>query len=255
METNAKCQTEKMSGFSGKSSAAIIIFLLLHFTDLAQSHPVSNAKGQVLSAAVTINNYSVAQKRLLVVSAAQFINQITENNLDKDSVMLMACQITGMPFLLPYNNGFANKVSGGEDFINSGKITEAIKLLKNLKGEKHIQLQLELGIWYLHQPGSHKRDLDSADFYVDRASKLSALNKNIKRENECLFLLGELYYQKGSILKSKEIFTQLVSSGQKEGDAEIEARAYQHLGSLFPVSDSMQRAYYQRSLELYQKLQ
>jgi two-component system, sensor histidine kinase PdtaS len=208
-----------------------------------------------LSAAAIIHNYSVAQKRLLAVNTAQFINQITENNLDKDSVMLMACQITGTPFLLPYSDGFADKVSGGEFFINSGRISEAVQLVKNLKGEKQIELQLELGIWYLHQPAAQKKDLDDAEFYIERASNLSTANKYIKWGNECQFLLGELYYQKGSALESKKIYTQLVSSGQKEGNAETVARAYQCLGTLLTGKDPMKRVYFQRSFKAYQKIQ
>ena len=146
-----------------RNSLCIIILLLtLHFGGLAQYAQPANDSGRLLTAAATIRNYSVAQKRLLAVNTSQFINLITENNLDKDSVMLMACQITGMPFLLPYIDGFADKASGGEFFINSGRITEAVQLIKNLKGEKQIELQLELGIWYLHQPGIHQKDLDDA---------------------------------------------------------------------------------------------
>jgi hypothetical protein len=254
MELNIKCQTEKRPGFFKKSSAVSIIFLLFHFAVLAQ-YPSSDAKGKVLSAAVTISNYSVAKKQLLAVSSAQFIDFITQNNLDKDTVMSMACHITGMPFLIPYSDGFTAKVSGGEDFINSGRITEAVQLLKKLEGERQIELLLELGIWYLHQPGSHKKDLDNADFYIRTASNLSAAGKYIKWENECRFLLGELYFQKGNTAESTEIFMQLVSSGQKEKNPETVARAYQHLGTLLPRSDSMKLAYYQKSFELYQKSQ
>jgi two-component sensor histidine kinase len=123
-----------------------------------------------------------------------------------------------------------------------------------LKGEKQIELQLELGIWYLHQPGIHQKDLDDATYYIERASNLSTANKYIKWENESQFLLGELNYQNGSALVSKKIYTQLVSSGQKEGDAETVARAYQCLGTLLPGNDLMKKVYYQRSFQLYQKL-
>jgi two-component system, sensor histidine kinase PdtaS len=63
---------------------------------------IVSANGQSLSAAETVKHYPVAQKRLLVISTAQFANFITQDNLDHDSVMSIACHITGMPFLLPY---------------------------------------------------------------------------------------------------------------------------------------------------------
>jgi two-component sensor histidine kinase/tetratricopeptide (TPR) repeat protein len=232
-----------------------IILLLFHLAFFAPYLPTPNAGDQILSAAATISKYTVAQKRLLAISTAQFTNFITQNNLDKDSVMSMARHMTDMPFLLPYNDGFADKTSGGEELINSGRIMEAMQFSKTLQGEQRIQLLLELGIWYLHQPGNNKKDLEKADLYIESASMLSTANKSIKWENECRFLLAELYHQQGNDQKSKTIFLQLVSSGQQDGNVETVARACQHMGTLLPGSDSMKRIYYQRSLNLYQKLQ
>lgn len=240
-------------GVYRKRTAVSIIFLLFHFVVPAQNYPSQNAGIHSDIAAVIISNYSVAQKKLLEMSTVQFIETLTQNNLDKDSVMLMARQITGMPFLLPYSDGFLNKVSGGEKLVNSGQITKAIQLLKNADGEKQIQLLVEIGIWYLHQPGNLKKDLISAGFYIKRASDLSIINKSVKWQNECLFLLGELYLQKQNTLKGKEVFFQLASSGQKERNFEKVARAYQNLGALLPGRDPMKRVYFQRSLKAYKK--
>jgi len=255
MERNMIRQARTKSGLFGKSTPAGIILLLFHLAGLAQSSPTQDTGGQLLPAAATVSNYSVAQKRLLEVSTVEFINQNTENSLEQDSVTSIARQITGMPFLLPYSDGFAGKVSGGEGFIDSGRTAAAVHILKTVEGQQRIQLLLELGIWFLHQPGSHKKDLDTAGFYIKTASDLSRATNAIKWENECQFLLGELYHQKGNIPASKEIFMKQVSSGLEERDLETAARAYQHLGTLLPFSDSLKRAYYQRSLELYQKLQ
>jgi len=60
---------------------------------------VGHTHGQTLSAAATVNSYSIAQKRLLLISTAQIIDAITQNNLDQDSVMLMARRATGLPFV------------------------------------------------------------------------------------------------------------------------------------------------------------
>jgi two-component system, sensor histidine kinase PdtaS len=232
-----------------------ILFLFFHFAVLAQSDPAPNPGRPILSAAATISKYSIAQQRLLVVSTAQFINAITQNHLDKDSVLSMACHMTGMPFFLPYSEGFSNTASGGEHLIDSGRITEAIQLSKHLKGEQEIQLLLELGIWYLHQPGTRKKDLDSADAYIAKAAILSRAGNYIKWDTECRFLLGELYDQKGNASESREIFMQQVAAGQQEGNSETSARAYQYLGALLPARDSMKRVYYERALTLYRKLQ
>jgi two-component system, sensor histidine kinase PdtaS len=250
-----KCQAQKTPRFFQKNAAIIIMPLFFHFTALAQSHPNPKNNSEPLSASATINNYSLAQKRLLAVSTAQFINFITQNNLDKDSVMSMACSITGIPFLLAYCDGFADEFSGGEDLINAGRIPEAIERLKESAGEKRLQLLLELGIWYLHKTGNHKADLNTASFYIEAASKMSVSNNYPQWENRCQFFLAELNYQKGNTVKSKEIFSELLSSGQRSGDDEIVARAYQQLGVILPGADSMKLVYYQKSLALFQKLQ
>lgn len=242
-----------MTGVPIKSCVVVILLLLFHFVAFAQGIQAPNDKLPVLSAVVTVSKYTAAQKQLYVLSTAQFINILAQNNLDKDSVMSMACHITGMPFLLPYSDGFADMVSGGEDLINSGRIKEAVQLSKKTTGTKQIQLLLKLGIWYLHQPGSHKNDIDNAGFYIENASKLSTAKPYIKWANECQFLLGELAVQKGKILESREIFRRLVITGQQSGNAEIEARADQCLGAV-PDSYSIKRAYYQKSLNLYQRL-
>src|SRR5258706_11352559 len=91
----------------------------------------TNLNSQPLSGAATVNHYSIAQKQLLVRSTANFINLITQDNLDRDSVMLIALWITGLPFLIPYTDNFDSELSFvGADLVNAGKITEATQLLK-----------------------------------------------------------------------------------------------------------------------------
>ncbi len=128
---------------------------------------VATSNAQSAAAAETVKNYSVAQKRLLAISTAQFANFITQNNLDQDSIMTIACRITGTPFLLPYKEGLEDNLSTGWDLINAGRIDQAIQLLNKLKIEKKVPLMIELGIWYLHQPGTYKSDLDSAAIYIN----------------------------------------------------------------------------------------
>ncbi len=213
--------------------------------------------GQMLSVQATLKNYSVAQKRLLAVSTAQFINYLTQSSLDQDSVMSIACRITGTPFLLPWNEGFgARSASGGADLINTGRISEAVKLLKKLKGENQVQLLIELGIWYLHQSGTHKSDLDSVNTYLNAALKLSNAGKYSNWQTECQFLQAELYEQQlGDISKSKIALAQIVSTGRRDGNMEAVARAWQHLGKLLPYSDSTKLSCFKKSFGIYQQLQ
>jgi hypothetical protein len=57
--------------------------------------------GRPVSAKTTLLKYIVPEKRSLAVKTAQFINIFTQSALDKDSVVSLACRITGMPFPLP----------------------------------------------------------------------------------------------------------------------------------------------------------
>ena len=213
------------------------------------------ALGQPASARVTLENYSIPQKRLLVVSTAQFINFLTQSSLDQDSVMSIACRITGLPFLLPYNENFGNNVAlAGTALVNAGKIPEAIQLLNSQQGEKRIQLLLELGIWYLHQPGTNKADMAHANEYAQTALILSIAGNYPNWQNACTDLLGECYYQSGDTAACKRTFLQMVSSAQLKGNMEIVAGAWQHLGKLLPFSDPAKLIYLNRSLQLYHKL-
>jgi two-component system, sensor histidine kinase PdtaS len=225
-------------------SAAITLLLLAS----------AYAHGQTMSAAETVNNYSIAQKRLLVISTAQFTNLISQNNFDKDSIMIMACRLTGLPFLLPYNEGFADKVSGGADFINTGKIAQAVLLLNKQAGEKKIQLLVELGIWYLHQAGIYKKDLDSAAIYIDAATKLSVAGKYDNWQSECRLLLAQLNNQRGDVSGCRKILSQIISSGQHQLNLGPVARAYQCLGDLLLLNDTIKPNYYDESLKIYRRL-
>jgi two-component sensor histidine kinase len=209
---------------------------------------------QSLTGPETVSKYSIAQKRLLVISTAEFLNFISSNNLDQDSVMLIASRLTGMPFLIPYNEGFQDRISPGTDLINAGMISEAKQMLDVSNGENKIQLLLELGTWYLHRPGTHSKDLDTAKFYTETASKLVTEGKYLKWGDVCLFLLAELYYQERNISGSKNSLVQIISSGQHQENIEMVARCYQQLGKQLPDSDSMKLVYYKKSFDLYKKL-
>ena len=211
--------------------------------------------GQSLSGPETAKNYSISQKRLLVTSTFQFANFINQDNLDKDSVMLIACHITGMPFLLPYNEGFSEKISVADNPINGGRIRDALTLLNNLEGERKIQLLIELGIWFLHQPGVHKMDLDSAGIYIENAYTLSRAGKFSNWKTECDFLFGELLRQRGNIQESKKIFNQMIDSAMQRKNIAVVVRAWQQLGTMFSFNDSTKWACIKNAIDFCRKQQ
>jgi len=211
---------------------------------------------QLLTGEETVRSYSSAQKRLLVRSTATFTNLITQNNLDHDSVVLIACKVTGLPFLLAYTDDDDNESpSPGAGLINAGKIPEAIHFLKGLDGEMRLQLSIELANWFLHKAGTHEKDLDSANHFIQDALRISSAAKNKNKRYECLGLLGEYYRQIGDIGESKRTYFHLISSSQKEGDKKITASSWHHLALLDREIDSTDLVYLDNSIVLYQQLQ
>jgi len=212
--------------------------------------------GQSLSGPATANNYTISQKRLLAVSTARFIDMITVNALDDDSLMRMACQLTGLPFLQAYNEWFYNKgESGASMLINAGKIAAATQMLKGLVGEKRIQLSVELAIAYLHRPGRHRTDLDSAHRYIQRGLELSAVFPDKIWQYGCLNLLGQYFHQSGNQQECNRTFMRLVSLAGGR-DKNTTAQAWHNLGVLSEVAeDTSGLTYLNKSLLIYQQLQ
>ena len=211
---------------------------------------------QPLTGEETVQNYSGAQKRLLVRSTARFINAISQDNLDRDSAVLIACEVTGLPFLLAYTDADdSGSPSPGADLINAGRITEATELLKGLDGEKRLQLSIDLAIWYLHKTGTSKRDLERANHFIQDALTISSNASSKNKRYECLGLLGEYYRQMGDAVESKKIFIQMVSSSQQEGNKKMTANAWNHLALLDHEIDSIDLVDLNNSLLLYEQLQ
>ncbi|MEO5891455.1 MAG: sensor histidine kinase [Ferruginibacter sp.] len=229
-----------------RKSTYLLLFIL-SLTGFSFAQPISGSQ--------TVNNYTIAQKRLLVVSTANFINYISQNSMDPDSVMSMAGSITNLPFLLPYTEIFDDKRTLSTELINAGKIAEAKQLLNSVHGETKIQLLIELAIWYLHQTGNNKTDLDSANQYIQLASNHSIPGNSGKLHNECQILAGELKFQVGDIAQSKQIYLNLLSSAGKEGDFHAMAGASQRLGFLINNNDSLKLYYFNKALVLCQQLQ
>jgi two-component system, sensor histidine kinase PdtaS len=214
-----------------------------------------SAAGQAPSGPATVRSYSIAQKRLLVISTARFIDLITVSNLEEDSLRSMACRITGLPWLLPYTEGLDSATdSPGYKLINSGRTSEATSLLNATVGTNRILLLLQLGITWLHRPTARPEDLDSANHYIREVLRLTSAAKDNRWRNESLLLLADYYYKVRKPEQCKTVLLQLISSGQQEGNRIITARAWQRLGTMKENGDSLNLVYLNNSLALYKQL-
>ncbi|MEO6315259.1 MAG: sensor histidine kinase [Chitinophagaceae bacterium] len=210
--------------------------------------------GQLTSGTAAVNNYSIAQKRLLQFLTAEFVTYISKENLDKDSAMYIGRTVTHLPFLLSYPGYAENNEWQSTRLIDAGKINDARQLVNILTGEKRIRLLIDLGTWYLHQPGTGRECLDSAAYYLQFATKLADAGKYPKLQEECQFLFGELNVQNGRVPEAKKIYASLITLGEKEGNLAIVANATQLLGGLLDNNDTMKLRYYKTALLLYERL-
>jgi two-component sensor histidine kinase len=213
----------------------------------------SAQESQPVTAAETVSHYSPAKRRLLVESTVQVINLISQHNLDQDSITILACKADSLPFLTAYGDFLDDQFSPGANLINAGKIGEAINTAAGLQGNDRLRLLLELTIFYLHQPGKHTKDLDSASHFLQQAIQSSASSPLSHWQKNCALMQSELEYQLDRAQEAKNTLSRLIAIARSEGDLKTQAMAYRQLNSCSPFNDPIQLRYCDTALGLYQK--
>ena len=199
--------------------------------------------------------YSVPMKRLLALYVGNFINQVTQGQLDLDSSTLVACQIYHINRLLPYNAGFdGNETTPGMLLINSGQISKARNQLPLLKGDEKIKRIFELGTYYLFKPQNGKSDLDSAKHYYDLADALVTTLSTTKWNKVRDDLYGKYYSRAGDLQKGQVYFDKLVNLAITEKDEPALTSALFTQADFLPFTSPIKLKILQRSLLLSQKL-
>ncbi|MEO8415745.1 MAG: sensor histidine kinase [Ginsengibacter sp.] len=200
------------------------------------------------------NNYSLAQKRLLVTATAQFLYTVSQGQLDKDSSVLYSCSIYGVGRLFPYKDGFVKEwTSPGTQLIETGNIDQATQLLGKLKAVEKIKLLLELGIYYLYKTGATTPDLYSAYFFTGQAIQLSS-TLGIEWQLESKSLLGKIYFQENKLDQAKDVFSEILKDCQRTKDESNMAIAYENLGKHLPYGDPMKLKNLELSFDSYEAL-
>lgn len=224
----------------------ITILLLIAFTGI---------KGQISSVPETVKNYNLAQKRLLVIGVFQSANCLTQNILDQDSIMAIACHVSHMPFLLPYKECFPEETNAPTSkFLNIGQINEAKRSVNLTSSHSRIQSLLEIFMWYLHQVGESSGDMDSASRFLQLAFTESNTAANSDWKIACLFQSAELNYQKGNLQQSRVLFYKVAKSGIKHGRKKMAALAYMRIGDLISQSNIARENVYNQSLRIFEAL-
>lgn len=200
------------------------------------------------------NNYSTAQKRLLVTATAQFLYVVSQGQLDKDSSVLYSCHIYGVRRMFPYKDGFIKDWnSPGTQLIETDNIAGATELLGKLKAEEKIKLLLELGIYYLYKTGAATPDLDSAHLFTQQAIQLSS-NLGIGWQLESKSLLGKIYFRENKFDLANDIFTEILKECQRTKDEKKLSVAYENLGKHLPYGDTMKLKNLELSFDSYRAL-
>jgi two-component sensor histidine kinase len=209
---------------------------------------------QTATAAEVLKHYTAAERRLLIESTVHVINLISQYNLDQDSITLIACKADSLPFLTAYGEVLDDQFSPGAGLINDGRIGEAIKMLPGLQAESQMRLLLELTIFYLHQPGKHSNDLDSAGHFLQLATQMSASGSLSHWQNNCALIQGELEFQLGLIQEAHNTVTHVVTIANQDKDLKTQALAYRQLNTFISDYDSIQLRYCDTALKRYQQL-
>jgi two-component system, sensor histidine kinase PdtaS len=208
-----------------------------------------------LSAQSPSTYYDTAKQRLLALSAAQFITNVTQGEIEPDSAQRFACRIYGLGGLLPYNEDFPAGTSiAGSRLIESGDVAGARRLEPTLKGMDRLRLSLDLGAFYLFKPGTAKSDLDSALFFMQQAVQLGQSPGLASGLIPAQSLLGKYYYQAGQPALGAAAFSRAIATCEFQQDQQGLALAFENAGQYLAFNDPGRISNLQRSLALYQRL-
>jgi len=199
--------------------------------------------------------YDTAEQRLLALSAAQFITNVTQGEIEPDSAQRFACRIYGLGRLLPYNEDFPKGTSiAGSRLIETGDIAGARRLEPRLPGMDRLRLSLDLGAFYLFKPGTAKSDLDSALFFIQQAVQLGQSPGLASGLIPAQSLLGKYYVQASQPALAAAAFSRVIAACESQQDRQGLALALENAGQYLDFTDPGRISNLQRSLALYQRL-
>ena len=210
----------------------------------------SSVRGQVIYNS-PVDYYSVPMKRLLALSAGNYINQVTQGQVDPDSAVMMACQVYRINRLIPYSENYdGDIVTPGMKLIDKGEIANAKILLTKQKTGDKLKTAFELGSYYLYIPGTTKPDLDSALKYIRVADNVVQKQPSKKWQNELLNAYGRYFFKTGDLQKSKQCFRQVSNSLAAEKERPDLALALADQATYLPYNDPGKMMLFQKSLVL-----
>ncbi|WPV01685.1 histidine kinase dimerization/phosphoacceptor domain -containing protein [Mucilaginibacter sp. cycad4] len=137
-------------------------------------------------------------------------------------------------------------------FIADGQnIGELLQKLQNTQNDTNrINVQLQLGRYYLNKPGELPKDLDSSSYYLTQAETLSKTILAAGHLYRTLFSKGELDIEQNNWSAATQVFTQVANYYQARHEPLKEANVWHYYAGRMPVSDKAEVA---RKLNVHNK--
>ncbi|SEM80856.1 Two-component sensor histidine kinase, contains HisKA and HATPase domains [Mucilaginibacter gossypiicola] len=111
------------------------------------------------------------------------------------------------------------------------------KLQKTTNDTNRINVQLQLGEYYLNRQGELSKNIDSAAYYITQAETLSKTIHATKHLHLTLFTKGELYIKQNNWSMAGQVFTQVANYYQASHQPVKEANLWHYYADRMPVSD------------------
>lgn len=203
----------------------------------------------------SVSRYDLKKKRLLIQTCSMYLYNANQGAIDPDSSVVLACKAYKLPLSMAYDEGFNDgKYLIGNDLINKGNINSVQKLLAKSKNEDRITLLLQLGNYYLFQPGAKQEDLKNAKIYIDEAVLISNQLKIKKWQHQSLLLLGKFYYQANNQAEGNKYFLKVIDECRQQKDQLGLAQALDAYGTLLFNLDPQKEKILQEAISIYASL-
>ena len=193
----------------------------------------------------------VAKQRLLIRITAQYLQTISQGQIDMDSAVRISCNVYKLSPSLAYNEGYSDGLpSAGTRLLDAGKVKEAKALLAKLHNSARIRLLVELGSHFVFKSGTLKTDVNQASKYIDEALRLSK-SASAQWQIESMNLKAQVLHQAGFPDESQKIFAEVVKLGERSGNSLAAARALLSAGEVLHYGDPGRLPKFERALSIF----
>ena len=117
---------------------------------------------------------------------------------------------------------------------------------------------IKLGSYYLYKPGEFKRDLDSADLFLNQARELSAKSGLLEIQNKVTYLKAEVLFERGDQPKSRVVYMNAIDNYMQAGDKAGAANVWRSMAARIMYSNDSTEMLglrgFEHALRLYTEL-